>query len=255
MQVLAFVTRDEERSLRASLPAKYLVTYFRVAQDFDAAIAADPFSPAVFDPTLHSVERFKPLLSLLTQRAGGALMVASLTAMPTRRILDLAKSGVCELILADAELDRPTIARRMAQMAERSALAMLFQLLADNINRMPRILQPHVISFFGGSTVPETVKELANRVPIGLKTLRRRVVGAGIVRASRLLVGIRVARTWELLASGAETVERVAGLAGYENSQRMRVHYAAVFGKSPRAVAREYDTSRFSRELAAYLIA
>ncbi len=253
MQILVFVTTDAEKSLRAALSPKYLMRTFQGAPDFDAAVTADPFSAAVFDPTLHSVERFSVFLSLLAERPGAALMFVPLTGMPARRVIECARAGVCELILSDAEIDRPAVERRLAQVADHSASALLLQRLADNINRMPRILQPHVIALFGGGVIPPTVQAFADHVPLGLKTFRRHIAGAGLVRASRLIICARLARTWDLLVSASESVEHVAERAGYPSPQLMRVHYGNAFGKSPRTVARDYDAVRFSRELADYL--
>ena len=89
-------------------------------------------------------------------------------------------------------------------------------------------------------TLPHTLDTLAGRALMSRRTFTRRFRLATGTTVGAWLLAQRLARAQQLLESTDESVEAIAGIAGFGSTASLRQHFAEAFRTSPSAWRREF---------------
>jgi transcriptional regulator GlxA family with amidase domain len=92
----------------------------------------------------------------------------------------------------------------------------------------------------GNLALPHTLDTLAGRALMSRRTFTRRFRLATGTTVGAWLLAQRLARAQQLLESTGESVEAIAGLAGFGSTASLRQHFAEAFRTSPSAWRREF---------------
>jgi len=92
----------------------------------------------------------------------------------------------------------------------------------------------------GNLTLPHTLDTLAGRALMSRRTFTRRFRLATGTTVGAWLLAQRLARAQQLLESTDESVEAIAGIAGFGSTASLRQHFAEAFRTSPSAWRREF---------------
>ena len=92
----------------------------------------------------------------------------------------------------------------------------------------------------GNLDAPHTLDTLATRALMSRRTFTRRFRLATGTTVSAWLLAQRLARAQQLLESSDESVEAIAGIAGFGSAASLRQHFAEAFRTSPSAWRREF---------------
>ncbi|REG59823.1 AraC family transcriptional regulator /AraC family transcriptional regulator with amidase-like domain [Paraburkholderia sp. BL6669N2] len=92
----------------------------------------------------------------------------------------------------------------------------------------------------GNLTLPHTLDTLAGRALMSRRTFTRRFRLATGTTVGAWLLAQRLARAQQLLESTDESVEAIAGIAGFGSAASLRQHFAEAFRTSPSAWRREF---------------
>jgi transcriptional regulator GlxA family with amidase domain len=92
----------------------------------------------------------------------------------------------------------------------------------------------------GNLDVPHTLDTLAARALMSRRTFTRRFRLATGTTVGAWLLAQRLARAQQLLESTNESVEAIAGIAGFGSTASLRQHFADAFRTSPSAWRREF---------------
>jgi transcriptional regulator GlxA family with amidase domain len=92
----------------------------------------------------------------------------------------------------------------------------------------------------GNLDVPHTLDTLAGRALMSRRTFTRRFRLATGTTVGAWLLAQRLARAQQLLESTDESVEAIAGIAGFGSTASLRQHFADAFRTSPSAWRREF---------------
>ena len=92
----------------------------------------------------------------------------------------------------------------------------------------------------GNLDVPHTLDTLAGRALMSRRTFTRRFRLATGSTVGAWLLAQRLARAQQLLESTDESVEAIAGIAGFGSTASLRQHFADAFRTSPSAWRREF---------------
>jgi transcriptional regulator GlxA family with amidase domain len=98
-----------------------------------------------------------------------------------------------------------------------------------------------LLDWVGGNLdAPHTLDTLAERALMSRRTFTRRFRLATGTTVGAWLLAQRLARAQQLLESTDESVEAIAGLAGFGSTASLRQHFAQAFRTSPSAWRREF---------------
>lgn len=92
----------------------------------------------------------------------------------------------------------------------------------------------------GNLNLPHTLDTLAGRALMSRRTFTRRFRLATGTTVGAWLLAQRLARAQQLLESTDESVETIAGMAGFGSTASLRQHFAEAFRTSPSAWRREF---------------
>ncbi|SIT47413.1 Transcriptional regulator, AraC family [Paraburkholderia ribeironis] len=92
----------------------------------------------------------------------------------------------------------------------------------------------------GNLDLPHTLDTLATRALMSRRTFTRRFRLATGTTVHAWLLAQRLARAQQLLESSDESVEAIAGIAGFGSAASLRQHFADAFRTSPSAWRREF---------------
>jgi transcriptional regulator GlxA family with amidase domain len=92
----------------------------------------------------------------------------------------------------------------------------------------------------GNLALPHTLDSLAGRALMSRRTFTRRFRLATGTTVGAWLLAQRLARAQQLLEGTDESVEAIAGIAGFGSTASLRQHFAETFRTSPSAWRREF---------------
>ncbi|ALL62964.1 Transcriptional regulator containing an amidase domain and an AraC-type DNA-binding HTH domain [Paraburkholderia caribensis MBA4] len=92
----------------------------------------------------------------------------------------------------------------------------------------------------GTLDTPHTLDTLAGRAAMSRRTFTRHFKAATGTTVSAWLLGQRLARAQQLLESTDESVESIAGMAGFGSTASLRQHFTDAFRTSPSAWRRDF---------------
>lgn len=234
MRVLAGVSDDLSRRLRAAAGRRFS---FVPADSWDAVLTAilrEPVEMAVLDPAFegepraHEIERLKVLFPSLP-----TLLYTRLSPSLGPILLRLGRVGVRQVLLAGHDDHSQRIVDTLVTEATHAVSAQLIDALAVVLAECPGELRWAIETMVREPGSVQSVKELAERARMDRRTLLRWFARAELPPPSAILTALRVTYAHRLLQDPGYTIEDVAVKLGYAQSRTFAQNVKEVFGMTP----------------------
>lgn len=181
---------------------------------------ASSLAVAVVDPYLEGNFRGVELRDLRRDYPSiPVIAYGDLNGRPGGQLLDLARSGVAELVALGVDDGPSFLQRALIRAVGRSDLNWLLE-------RAGAEFEPQVVEMLRRTldlcSSPASARDLARACNVSIRTLERRLHAAGLPSPKRLLRWMRLLHAGQLMADPARSVNSVALSLGFSSSSSLR---------------------------------
>ena len=254
MRILALLPDTARNTVQRAIGPGNVLAQERSVAAAVSAVRAREYDVLVLDPGTLGDEEFARLLPVLRQTTVPVILFTTLTSAGARRIVQAAELGAHELVLRDAEDAVPLLAHYFDSLVERSAPALLLNLVAKRFHLFPDPLQTASVALFGNGPLPRWVDGLAHASGFARRTVDRWMERAGINGAATLLDAARLARVWEPAVEEQLSTAAIAERCGYARTRLLVSHARRIVGVAPAEFREKLTRKQFAAMLAKNLL-
>ena len=203
------------------------------ADEFVQAATAPATEAVVLDPMLLGDEEWRRVAAQVITGVAGVLVYASLDSRAVARVLNAARFGIDDVMLADVDDDVATVAHRLGALRQSAPPARVLSRLAARLETLPGALQCAVLPLFSAAPVPRWVDDFAADAAMSRRSVDRWMRRAGLAGTGAVLDVARLARAWVPLVLNKVDYVETARLCGFAQRRMLWRHSRRLIGVTP----------------------